>query len=456
MNKINVLQLSDTLGIGGTQKALQIFTEHLIKNIFNVYVCGIFEGGEREKILRSNGYETYVLRGSQKELILLMKMKKIDIVHYHRIRKNHRFVIDAARKAGVPAIVETNVFGQSDEIGFGRLIDMHFLISKHTALRYMQNEKISIHEFLVNCRVMYYPVNLKEFDECRLSKKEMELFKIKIGARKGTPLIARVGRPDMWKWTEFSIDVMSHILNRMPSVKYLIVGGIPDPIVSKIKKLKLEKSFLSIGTVLKRKLIAVYKSIDILAHSSKLGESFGYTIAEAMAAKKPVVVNSTPWVDNAQIELVDNGKTGLIANTPRTYADAVICLLEDRREAGRMGLAGYEKVKKQYNAEKITRMLEKIYVELLIRKGMDIDADVLDKYKNIKFFPTDQEVINYPKEYERRLLDYFGNPTRLERLRSELKYHGRLIAWKKAKRAYNNLTRSLKHIHTCDKSRARS
>jgi len=44
MKKINILQVCNQLGIGGTERALQTFTEYLNKDIFEIYVCGIFEG----------------------------------------------------------------------------------------------------------------------------------------------------------------------------------------------------------------------------------------------------------------------------------------------------------------------------------------------------------------------------------------------------------------------------
>src|ERR1700730_5737136 len=44
---------------------------------------------------------------------------------------------------------------------------------------------------------------------------------------------------------------------------------------------------------------------------------------------KPVIANSTPWQDQAQIELVRHGECGFIASTPRTIADAILKLAHD-------------------------------------------------------------------------------------------------------------------------------
>jgi hypothetical protein len=59
----------------------------------------------------------------------------------------------------------------------------------------------------------------------------------------------------------------------------------------------------------------LYAAADVMIHASAFGESFGYTIAEAMQAGLPVIVRSTPWGDNAQVELVENGVTGFVCAT---------------------------------------------------------------------------------------------------------------------------------------------
>ncbi|VVB63779.1 Glycosyl transferases group 1 [uncultured archaeon] len=167
-------------------------------------------------------------------------------------------------------------------------------------------------------------------------------------------------------------------------------------------------NFAFLDDLSERDAIRFYSSIDVLAHSSKIGESFGYTIAEAMAAKKPVVVNSTPLEDNAQIELVDNFKTGLIANSSQPYARAIGYLLNNKLEREEMGLAGYRKAKRNYDAPSTTRVLEKIYLELAIEKGIDLDDRVTSKYKDINYFPSREDIISFKGEYDKRLKESFG------------------------------------------------
>jgi glycosyltransferase involved in cell wall biosynthesis len=422
MNSINVLHASNQLSIGGTEKALETFASYLNKDLFDVHTCGIFEGGAREKNLKEKGLNATVFSGDTAKFHGFLKDKKIDILHIHRSGKNEGFAIQVAKKAGVPVIVETNVFGLSDHGETETMIDSHLLVSKTTCLKYLKNAHMPLNSFLTKGRVMYNPVNLEDFEKFRPNEQRIRQFRNELGIGKDDPLICRVGRPHIWKWSKFSIDMMTHLVKEIPNVKFLIVGGALEEADAKIRNLGLEKNFANIGPVSESDLILTYYSIDILAHSSRIGESFGYTIAEAMAAGKPVVVNSTPWADNAQIEIVDHGKTGLVANTPRTYADAVAYLINNKAESQKMGQLAKEKAYREFDAKKVTKMVEKLYVELLSKKASISDKEVIARYKEVNYFPSNNDIMNYPQEYAKRLSATFGNISLVEGLRLKLSH----------------------------------
>jgi hypothetical protein len=205
-----------------------------------------------------------------------------------------------------------------------------------------------------------------------------------------------------------------YLVRKIP-VKLLIVGGTPKWVSEKIRKYHLEKNVIDFGVATEEELVKIYHSIDALTHSSRIGESFGRTIGEAMAARKPVVVNSTPWMDNAQIELVDNGKTGFVANTPKTSAEAVAFLVGHPHDKFEMGLQGYRKAKADYDPRSNIRALEKYYIELLERKKMLNDKELLSEYKEVPYFPSNDDIRKYPMEYQKRLKNYFDNPSLAER-----------------------------------------
>lgn len=405
MEKINVLQVCSRLGLGGTEKNLQIFTKYLDKHLFNVYVCVFVGGGEREKMLKDMGIKIHVIDRSQKKLIKLIRSKNIHVVYMDG--KEEPFVTTTAQKAGVPLMVR-DISGRFENPETAKSIDRH-LVSKMCALRFRKWNKITSEEFHKRCCVIYDPIDLEEVKEYGLSRKEILQKRKYLGIKQGDLVIGRAGRADIGKWGNIIIDMMPHLIKKVPNVKCIILG-IPESKKEEIEKKKLAKYFIFLENVPSKEIVEFYNWIDILTHSSGIGESFGRTVAEAMACKKPIVVDSTPLVDNAQIELVDNGKTGFVVYSPKAFAEAIAYLASNREVARKMGLAGYAKVKREYEAKKVTRVLEKRIIEFLRRKGMEVPKKVLKRYEKVHYSPSSKEIDNFELEYRRRLKDCFDKP----------------------------------------------
>ncbi len=159
--KYNVLQLASQLDLGGTEKALQLYSEYLNKDIFNVIVCGWKAGGVRAEQLKQAGFKVFCTNDNKEELIQLMQDENIQIVHIHRSGFGDDYSVEAAHKAGVPVIFETNVFGRVDNTPWGKYIDCHLFISHMCAMRYKHWTNTSTEPFNKRHRVLYYPIDLK-------------------------------------------------------------------------------------------------------------------------------------------------------------------------------------------------------------------------------------------------------------------------------------------------------
>ncbi|MBM3898522.1 MAG: glycosyltransferase family 4 protein [Thaumarchaeota archaeon] len=332
-----------------------------------------------------------------------MKNEGIDILHFYRGGKEHSEIFGASLRANVPIRTELNVFGLFDRSPNSSLIDRHMLQSKTAAIRYISHGGLRVEDFLTNGRVVTSAVDVEKFARLRPTEAKVQKIRQSLDVEPDIPLLCRVGRPDLSKWSFFTLHAFSLLVERFPRVRFLIVGGIHPLALSKIRKWGLSRYFRIVNEVPDEQLIELFHSIDILAHASHIGESFGNTIVQAMAARKPIVVNSTDWADNAQIEAVEHGTTGLVANTPRSYSDALLRLLRNRNEARNMGLRGYEKALSEYSAPKVVRSLEKSYAELADSKKVKPDRARSSYYEGIRYLPTIEEISAWPVEYEMRL-----------------------------------------------------
>jgi len=410
VQKISVLSMRHDLGVCSSY--VQVHSQYMNKNNFEVTACGMFEGGEKEEILRNYGVRTEVLHGDFSRLKKLLR--EVDVLHFNEMGYTGHKIARVASEARVPAIIQTDNFGYVNPTDVEKSVDLFLSVSKNVAWTYIKRAGVSVDNFLLKHAVLYPPMDIEGFEKNRPSVQEVSNFRSSLGIDDDTTLISRVGRPDTAKWSPFIIHMLWYLVRRI-SVKLLIVGGTPKWIAEKITKYHLDKNVIDIGVVDEKTLYKIYYSIDMLTHSSRIGESFGSTIGEAMTAEKPVIVNSSPWMDNAQIELVDNWATGFVTLTSKTFADAVVYLVNHPELAKSMGLHGYEKAKKEYDAVSNTKVLEKHYLKVLLRKGFPVDKELWGEYEHIYDFPSKDSIRNYPVEYQKRLRNYFGNPSLVER-----------------------------------------
>src|SRR5437870_8355148 len=81
MAKIRVLQVCNQLGIGGTEKTIQVFSKYLDRSRFEVFVCGLHAGGPRVQELERLGIPVIV---KPFDLNTLVEELKIDVYHIYR------------------------------------------------------------------------------------------------------------------------------------------------------------------------------------------------------------------------------------------------------------------------------------------------------------------------------------------------------------------------------------
>lgn len=341
MSKIRVLQAIGRLDIGGTEKALQVFSKYLDRSKFEVLACARLEGGCRVDSLRNMGIPVIVGPVDLNEVI---REHKVDICHVYR-SGHHEPGSLPEKTEGWPKIVETSVFHDFDPVE-GDRIDCHLFMSEFSKKRYLDRSTTHSH---AQHEVMYNPV---DFDE------------LLPRAKNYSSTIGRCSRADDAKWHKVCIDCLPKVFKKVPEAQ-CVIQGIPENMRERLSQLSLgAKVKISEPNV---NVQEFYQRIDIFMHGARVGETFGSVIAEAMANKIPVVTLSTPWgkKSNAQVELVEHGITGFTCRWGWQYANAVIELLRNHDLRERFARQGYEKAREQFEASRLTRKLEEIYISLM-------------------------------------------------------------------------------------------
>ena len=407
---MRVLHLTERLGFAGAGANLPLYLKFANHDLFDVTMGSFFGSDQRRKeILEGDGIRTQEFYGEMELFERYLKDQDIDILHISggELPGGHLkwFVEIAKRRVRVPIIIHLNFFAHGDGDG----IDLTLLQSKTMAWKYMRKNGLSVEEFWLRSRLLPVPIDLERFDSLKPSEEEVRQIKKRLGID-GHPTICRLGRPDPIKWSYFLLQILALVKARIPNVKLVVVGGIPDNVKNKIKSMHLAPSVVDVGEVSDNKVIKILHCVDVLTHSSRIGESFTAAIPQAMACRKPVVVNSTPWADNGQIEQIDKWVDGLVATTAEDFADHVIRLLKNPFMRQRMGQNGRSKVKSSYEARLMTRLLEKFYVELALKKGLPCDGSA---YSALQPFGV-AELSGWPLEYAFRLRESGYNAGRVK------------------------------------------
>jgi glycosyltransferase involved in cell wall biosynthesis len=313
----------------------------------------------------------------------------VQLAHVFRAGLAEALVPAACRDAGVPHLVETNIFGRVDASDDERQFDCHLFVGKMCALRYRQRLGLAGADFHRRHRVLHWAVDIARLRALAPARAEA---KERLGLDPARPVVGRVGRDDDTKWRRLLVDTVPHLLRLMPDAQVMFVGATPAT-VARLRRLGVLSRVHLIDTTFDEAGVATrFAACDVFATAAEIGESYSVAIAEAMALGLPVRTCSTPWVDNGQIEQVQEGVTGHIADHPRVFGEAVASLLSEPRRARAFGEAAMRQAEMFVDKDRLTRQLERLYSGLVRGSGPPAD-----------WVPSPGEVDAFEAEYRRRL-----------------------------------------------------
>jgi len=403
---INILHLTKSLGIGGTERNIYNIVKYLDRSIFKNYVLSLLEGGIRESHIKEYAYVENTQNDLQKVKDLVYS-KNINVVILHRAGDEDSvwnrvlsFIYNIKNKG--LCVLEFNNFGLIDNNKLSECIDIHLHVSKSSYYKYFSS-KSSILKESKDHNICYCPIEVRKFNELRLNRKDLLNKRSELLIGEDDFVLLRVGRPDVRKWGDLLLYVIPKVVAKIPNAKFIFMSA-PKSRIKYLQNKRYSKNVIFLNNTSDDKELAkIYSIADVYIHSSRRGESFGQTLVEAFAFKLPVVVNSTPWRDNAQIELIDHMENGIIANTVDGFADALFYLFQNPDVRKKLGENGFNKALSLYEVEKVSKSLSKIILTSMQNKGVVVDS-FLKRFEEIDIYPTQSEIMKYiESEYNERL-----------------------------------------------------
>ncbi len=381
MQRINLLYVVTKLELGGAQKQLLALINGLDKAKFRPFLFAAQEGLLLPEALSIN--ELTVIKSKclerainpLKDILALLEIRRfikkneIKIVHTHSSKAGilGRW---AAKLAGVEVILHTvhgwsfhNYQPQPIRLLFkwlerltARFTDRVIVVSEYDREKGLHNRIGRGGKYAL----IRYGIDYAEFQGERSGIRE------ELGIGKNDLLVGMVGCFKPQKSPQDFIRLASLSKQRMPDVKFLLVGDgvLRKSLVRLIRRLGLDKEVTLCGW--RRDIPSVLSGIDIFVLTS-LWEGLPVTVLEAMASLKPVIATDTGGVR----EVVKDGITGFLVppKDMNKACERMALLLNDLQSRRRMGNEAGKELAMRFRVEDMVKDTEKAYLEAVANKG---------------------------------------------------------------------------------------
>ena len=185
------------------------------------------------------------------------------------------------------------------------------------------------------------------------------------------PVVIWVGGFYPWHDLDILLESFGQVLQRHPNAKLVLVGdGQTRPSVArKVLQNGLRQAVIMTGAIAHTRVPEILSMADVaVVPSAPVPASRGGTgtplkLFEYMAAGKAIVATAL----NQAAEVIQEGHNGLLveAGDVNGFAEAMLTLLNDSVERGRLGQNARRLAVEQYSWEQYTKRLEEIYLNVL-------------------------------------------------------------------------------------------
>jgi glycosyltransferase involved in cell wall biosynthesis len=218
--------------------------------------------------------------------------------------------------------------------------------------------------------VVFGPGSANGVDMARFSEPpdaaRLDGLRQQLGLARGVKVIGFVGRFVRDKGVNELISAFAAIEHERPEARLVMLGGFEDADpVGAATRARIEQGGSIVWPGAVSDTADYYHLIDLLVLPT-YREGFPTVCLEAAAAGVPVIATTATGARDAVI----HGVTGLLVEPGDAggLATAMAELLDDPERAKAMGRAGQDRVRTQFQPQRIWQSLEKLYLDLLAEK----------------------------------------------------------------------------------------
>ena len=360
LRKQNILFLTRTMNLGGTENVILQLCEVLKSEVNNIVVCSC--GGINEKKLQEMNIEhikiNYIENKNPINIIRnikiikkIIKEKNITIIHSH-----HRM-----------AAMYANIVSNKKIIKIANAHNTFWDKKVLTKLSYANTQIIAVGEQVKKNLVDFYKIPKKRVNVIYNAVKPFDGNiiidnELKEAKRNGYTIVSNIGRLSEQKGMEYFIEAAEVINKNNQKIKYYIIGSgeKEKDLKQMVQKKKLEDYIKFMG--FRADVQNIMSQSDLIVLSS-LWEGLPLTPIEAFSVGKTIVATSV----DGTVEIVKNKENGLLVK-PRDVNELSSAICE---------LVENESEKKKFEENAIKTYKEKFSFEIF-------RENYIKFYKNIK------------------------------------------------------------------------
>ena len=203
-------------------------------------------------------------------------------------------------------------------------------------------------------------IDLDKFNPKNLDQAFMERFKTEYHL-KDQRIITTVGRITQLKDHQTFIEAIASLKKSDPDIVGLIVGGVRDDkqeyfnsLKALVKELDLVENIIFTGS--QNKVAEIYALSDVVVSSSKKPESFGRSVAEALALNTPVVATNHGGV----LDIILEGENGFFY----PVGDSKMLAYQIER-CNNLKFDGYRYILEQFSLKQMVEKTLKVYKKVV-------------------------------------------------------------------------------------------
>ncbi len=318
----------------------------------------------RVAVLRAYGVGRHVEQaGAIVRVLALAKYHRVDVIHLNTGFNNAWGGLRAARLLGLPCVVHMRgIFEpRTRSVARGMHHATHVIAVSDAVAASLTRHGVPADRVTT----VYDPVDLMAFEgvaERRAATRR------ELGLADGDLAVGIFGRVIAWKGQREFVEAMLVAVQEEPRLKAIVVGdesdgslGYLDAIKARIAASGHGGRFVLAGY--REDVERFYAAMDVVVHASITPEPFGMVVAEAMAARRPVIASDA----GGPSEVVTPGVEGLLVapGDVGRLAGAILRLARDPEARRHMGEAGYRKVSRDLTVAHTAMRAEAVYRTVL-------------------------------------------------------------------------------------------